>query len=173
ISPRRSTAALGMNRFAEFGFHVAACRAFPTVPPVTGTWYQRTAAWVEELPWTVWLSHKDSTPPMFEYWFCTIKWMPSASRVLPFLDGTSPGGEAHVETVIESVGPVNVELAVLAQSTWNFHTRTRFVQPHTEAKRFGLPAGGVPVCARALLGANVNTLTPEIEEAASNETTCA
>ena len=29
--------------------------------------------------------------------------------------------------LVESVGPVNVEFAVLVQSTWNFQMRTRFV----------------------------------------------
>ena len=77
-----------MNRLPEPGFHVAACSAPPTVPPVTGTWYQRTAAWLEELPWTVWLSHNDSTPPMFVYWFCAIRRGASVSMRLPFLDAT-------------------------------------------------------------------------------------
>src|SRR5947199_142615 len=84
-----------MNRFVDVGFHVAACSALPTVPAVTGTWYQRTAAWVEELPCTVWLSHRDSMPPMFVYWFCAISRMASVSRLLPFFEGTVPGGEAH------------------------------------------------------------------------------
>ena len=70
--PARSTAALGMKRFLESGLYVDAWRALPIVPPVTGTWYQRTVAWLELLPATVWLSHSDSTPPMFVYWFCII-----------------------------------------------------------------------------------------------------
>src|SRR5437588_190580 len=149
-----------MNRFAELGFHVAACSALPTVPPVTGTWYQRTAAWLEELPCTVWLSHNDSTPPRFVYWFCAISLIASVSRLLPFLDGTLSGGEAHVLPVIESDGPVNVELAVFAQSTWNFHTLTRSVWLQTDVNRSGLPAGGVPVWTRALLGSIEKTKLP-------------
>src|SRR6266480_7815218 len=111
MSPRSSTATLGMNRFATAsGFHVAACSALPTVPPVTGTWYQRTAAWEGELPWTVWVSHSDSTPPMFVYWFCIISRMRSVSRLFPLLDGTVVGARAHAVAVVESVGPRKVEL---------------------------------------------------------------
>jgi hypothetical protein len=64
---------------------------------------------------------------MFEYWFCIISRKPSVSLSLPPLDGTSAGGRPQVEPVMESNGPVNVELFVLFQSTWNFHTRTRSV----------------------------------------------
>jgi len=71
---------------------------------------------------------------MFEYWFCIISRMASVSRALPLFDGTVSGGAAQVLPVGESVGPVNVEFAVLAQSTWNAQTRTRSVQPHTDAK---------------------------------------
>ena len=41
-------------------------------------------------------------------------------------------------------GPVNVELAVLFQSTWNFQIRASLDDQMTEMK-FGRPAGGVPV----------------------------
>jgi hypothetical protein len=109
---------------------------------------------------------------MFEYWFCIISRIANVSRALPLLDGTVCGGAAHVEPVIESVGPVKVELAVFDQSTWNFHTRTRLVHPHTDAKRFGLPAGGVPVWTLALLGNIVNTDTPEIFDGALKDTAC-
>src|SRR5438270_1517454 len=162
-----------MNRFVDVGFDVAACSALPTVPAVTGTWYQRTAAWLEELPCTVWLSHSDSTPPMFVYWFCAIRRGCSVSMTLPFLDGTSSGAAAHELPVIESVGPVNVELAVFVQSTWNFHTLTRSVWLQTDVKRSGLPAGGVPVWARALLGSIEKTRLLLTLEGASNETTWA
>jgi hypothetical protein len=70
--PMRSTATLGMKRFLESGLYVDAWSALPIVPPVTGTWYQRTAAWLELEPATVWTFHSDSTPPMFVYWFCII-----------------------------------------------------------------------------------------------------
>ena len=87
------------------------------MPPVTGTWYQRTAACDELAPATVWLFHSDSTPPMFVYWFCIIARKVSVSRVFPTSSGTSPGPTAQVAPVDASVGPVNVELAVLFQST--------------------------------------------------------
>src|SRR6266545_36892 len=108
--PSRSTAALGMKRFFESGLYVDACRALPIVPPVTGTWYQRTTAWLELLPATVWLSHSDS-------------------RVLPSSSGTSDGPTAQLAPVAASVGPVKVEFAVLFQSTWNFQMLTTFVKP--------------------------------------------
>src|SRR5205823_9379881 len=127
------------------------------VPPVTGTWYQRTAAWVASTPATVLESHSDSTPPRFEYWFWTIERSPNVSRSLPSFAGTVPGPEDQVVAVIESVGPVKVEFAGAVQSAWNFQTRTRSAQHHVGANRFGRPAGGVPVCARALLGRRVNT----------------
>src|SRR5215212_12216492 len=114
----RSTATLGMKRFAESGLKLAACSALPIDPLVTGTWYQRKAAWLAELPWTVCEFQSDSTPPRLVYWFWTISRTPSASRSLPFLDGTALGGLAHVVAVVESVGPLKVELAVFDQSTW-------------------------------------------------------
>ena len=60
---------LDIQRFFESGLNVEAWSALPTAPPVTGTWYQRTAAWLALPPATAWLSQSDSTPPMFEYWF--------------------------------------------------------------------------------------------------------
>src|SRR6478672_6416419 len=106
-----------MKRLSAPGFQVDACSAAPTVPPVTGTWYQRTADWLAELPCTVCESHSDSTPLMLVYWFCIISRIGRGSRSLPPCDGTASGGLAHVLPVIESVGPVKVEFAVLFQST--------------------------------------------------------
>jgi hypothetical protein len=63
---------LDIQRFFGSGLYVAACVAAPTVPPVTGTWYQRTAACEELVPATVWLFHSDSAPPMLLYWFWAI-----------------------------------------------------------------------------------------------------
>src|SRR5215204_961142 len=132
--PAPSTARLGMKRLLESGFQVEAWSASPIVPPVTGIWYQRTAAWVLELPSTVCASHSDSTVPMREYWFCIIARGPSVSSELPSFSATVEGGLDHVVAVIESVGPVKVELAVFAQSMWNFQMRTRFVHPQMDAK---------------------------------------
>src|SRR4051812_35780105 len=93
---------------------------------------------------------------MFVYWFCIISRISSVSRLLPPLDGTLAGGTAQVLGTSAWLGPVNVELAVLFQSTWNFHTSTVFRKHHTEVNRFGRPAGGAPVCCRALRGSSVN-----------------
>src|SRR3954453_15660488 len=134
MSAARSTARPGMNRLETSGFQVAALSADPTLPAGTGTSYPRPADWLVGLPWTVWVFQSDSTPPMFEYWFCAIRRIDKVSRLLPFFDGTVSGGPAQTLPVEESVGPVNVEFAVLAQSTWNAQTRTRSVYPHTEVK---------------------------------------
>src|SRR4051794_6293175 len=106
---------------------------------------------------------------MLEYWFCIIARGPSVSRSQPSFSGTSDGGLAHEVEVVESVGPVNVEFAVFAQSTWNLKTRTRLVQPHTELNRFSRPAGGVPAWSRALLGRSENMLTPLLALATLND----
>src|SRR5205814_1569211 len=100
-------------------------------------------------------SQSDSIPPMFAYWFCIISRVASVSRLLPPLSATVPGALAQVLPVRTSVGPVNVELAVLFQSTWNFQTRTRSLALQTEAYKFSRPVGGVPTWARALLGRSV------------------
>src|SRR6185369_2712018 len=61
-------------------------------------------------------------------------------------------------------GPVKVESAMLFQSTWNLYTVSAFTKSSVERKRFGLPAGGVPVCRRALLGRMVKSPPPTSNE---------
>ena len=94
------------------------------VPSVTGTSYQRTRATfgVPPLP-IVCVSQSDSRPPRFVYWFCIIRRYVSVSSALPSFSGTVDGPTLNVETPT-FVGPVNVEAAGFAQSTWNFHVRT-------------------------------------------------
>src|SRR4051794_28120384 len=123
MSPFLSTARLGMKRFSESGDHVDCWRTDEIVPPVTGSSYQRICAafGVPPLP-TVCVSQSDSRPPMFVYWFCIIRRYDSVSRLLPSFSGTLPGPTLNVE-MPTFVGPVNVELAVFDQSTWNFQTR--------------------------------------------------
>ena len=72
MSPLRSTARLGMKRFFESGAQVDCCRTAEIVPPVTGSSYHRTCAAlaVPPLP-TVCVSHSDSRPPRFVYWFAS------------------------------------------------------------------------------------------------------
>src|SRR5215212_8714226 len=124
MSPLLSTARLGMKRFVESEPHVDCWRGLEIVPPVTGISYQRTRAvfGVPPLP-TVCVSHSDSRPPRFVYWFCIITRYDSVSRALPSFSGTVLGPTLKVETPT-LVGPVKVELAGFAQSTWNFHVRT-------------------------------------------------
>ena len=63
-----------------------------------------------------------SVPPKFVYWFCIISLYESESRLLPWRSGTLDGPTLKVP-IVAFVGPVNVELAVFVQSTWNFQTR--------------------------------------------------
>src|SRR5215218_3523880 len=132
--PALSTARLGMNRLLASGFQVDAWRAAPIVSPVTGTWDQRTADCVDVLPRAVCAFHSDSTPLMRTYWFCIIARGPSVSSGFPFFSATVAGGLDQVVAVVESVGPVSVDAAEAAQSTSNFQTRTRFVQPQIDVK---------------------------------------
>src|SRR5512138_3700192 len=99
MSPMRSTARLAIQRLLVSGLKVDAWSAAPIVPPVTGTWYHRTAAWLEELPATVWVAHSDSTPPMLEYWSCIIRRIARESRLFPPSSATVDGGEAQVVAV--------------------------------------------------------------------------
>src|SRR6266478_3775333 len=99
MSPARSTARLAMKRFVVSGLCIA--------------------DWAAELPCTVWLFHSDSTPPRFVYWFCIISRGATVSRLLPPCDGTVDGGLAQLVGATVIKGPVNVEVEMLFQSTWN------------------------------------------------------
>src|SRR5688572_11393300 len=57
-------------------------------------------------------------------------------------------------------GPVKVDRLMLFQSTWNLYTPTALRKFEVEMKRFGRPAGGVPVCSLALLGTTVKSPPP-------------
>ena len=63
-----------MKRFFESGDHVDCWAGEPAiVPPVTGSWYQRTWARFADPPLpTVCVSQSDSVPFRFVYWFCII-----------------------------------------------------------------------------------------------------
>src|SRR5216683_6205693 len=132
MSPFLSTARLGMNRFVASGDQVDCC-AGAAPPAGTDSWYHRIcAAFGERPPPTVWVSHSDSAPFRFVYWFCIINRYDSVSMLLPPCSGTSDGPTLKLATGT-SVGPDRVELPVLAQSTWNFHTRIAY-EPQIEAK---------------------------------------
>src|SRR5881296_1079618 len=126
MSPFLSTARLGIHRASvESGAHVDCCTGpdVTTVPPVTFNWYQRGDV-SDELPGfaTVCVSQSDSAPPRFVYWFCTIKRSRRVSSAFPFFAGTVDAPTPQVASVTLD-GPVSVELATLAQSTWNLQTR--------------------------------------------------
>src|SRR3954447_8762442 len=134
MSPLLSTARLGMNRFFVSGDQVDCCRGLAAIaPPVTGSSYQRTCATllVPPLP-TVWVSHSDSRPFRFVYWFCIINRWLRVSRALPSFSGRVSGPTLNVEIAV-SVGPVNVELAGVPQSRWNFHVRMAY-RPQIDEK---------------------------------------
>src|SRR3954451_766878 len=111
MSPALSTARLDMNRFFESGAHVDCCVGeVGTAPPVMFSWYQRGCATFGEPPFpTVWVSHRDSLPPRFVYWFCIIRRYDSVSTLLPLFSGTFPGPTLNV-AIGTFVGPVSVEL---------------------------------------------------------------
>ncbi len=125
MSPARSIARLGTKRYmtlAPSGSQVAACgRLAATVPPVTPTWYQREAAkplvfWRR----TVCVTHNDSTPARFVYWFCIIARICRTSRLLPPWEGalaTDAFGQLVAARGVS--GPVKVEFEMRVQSTWN------------------------------------------------------
>src|SRR5262249_4683668 len=131
--PVRSTARLGMKRknvFAPSGSKVAPwVRLAAMVPPVTLAWYQRIVALFEFVPpqlaignsprLTVWSTQSDSVPPMFEYWAWAIARIESVSAALAGVAAfaTAEFGQ-HVGAACV-VGPVNVDVDGLSQSTWN------------------------------------------------------
>ena len=104
------------------------------VPPVTCDLVPARRGRRGRCAGTVCVDQSDSTPPMFVYWFCIIARYVSVSRLLPPCAGTLHGRVGPVEPVRGAVGPVNVELATLAQSTWNFQTRIAFVTARSTAK---------------------------------------
>src|ERR671932_333634 len=134
MSPTRSTARLGIQRkkfFPPSGSHVLPWAAFAaTVPPVTFSWYHRTAAFppVVALQFvfvalsprcTVCEPQTDSAPPMFEYCACAIARISSESRPLPGV-GMSPtlAFGQHVGASCSS-GPAKVDVEILSQSAWS------------------------------------------------------
>src|SRR4051812_29911234 len=115
MSPRRSTATLGMNRknvLAPSGSQVAAwARVGATVLPVTPIWYQRGAAFpLRSARRTVWVSQRDSTPPMLLYWFCAIARIGSVSRLLAGVKAFGTLALGHPVAEFGLSGPVKVEV---------------------------------------------------------------
>src|SRR5438132_4704336 len=123
--PTRSTARLGRNRYITLlpsGSQVVACKSgVAMVPPVTLAWYQRGAAEpLVSCRRTVCAVQRDSTPPIFVYWFCIIARVGSTSRLLPLSDGAFGACEfGQLVEVVGVNGPVNVESEMSFQSTWN------------------------------------------------------
>src|SRR5262245_24248461 len=110
--PSLSTARLGIQReTVESGAQVDCCTGpeVTTFPPVTSSWYQRgaTSAVLPGLA-TECVSHVDSAPRMFVYWFWTIRRSRSESSGLPFFTVTDEAPTPHVASVTFD-GPVNVE----------------------------------------------------------------
>jgi hypothetical protein len=101
-----------------------------TVPPVTLSWYQRTAAapvvgalqfvFVALSPRrTVCVTQSDSAPPILEYWACAIARIWSVSRLLAGVGalGTFAFGQQVGASWVS--GPVKVDVEILSQSTWS------------------------------------------------------
>ena len=68
---------------------------------------------------TVWATQSDSAPPRFEYCACAIARIASVSAAFAGVDALA--GVAFGQQVGASCGcgPVNVEVEILSQSTWN------------------------------------------------------
>src|SRR3954468_14259054 len=172
MSPRRSTAKLGMKRknvFAPSGSKVDPWATFAaTVPPVTLAWYQRSVAFpplvalqfafVALTPRsTVWSTQSDSAPPIFVYWACAIARIGRTSAKFAGVDalaGDSSGQQLGWSWV---TGPVNVEVDGLSQTTWNLEIESAFRNCSVETKYSGDPSGGVPASRRALAGMTVKS----------------
>src|SRR5512132_3826860 len=134
MSPRRSTARLGMKRknvFAPSGSNDWPwTTSAATFAPVTFAWYQRIVAlppvgalqfvFVALTPrWTVWSTQSDSAPPMFVYCACAMARIASTSAAFASVEalaGVALGQQFGCSCVN---GPVNVEVETLSQSTWN------------------------------------------------------
>src|SRR5215471_13336530 len=112
--PFLSTARLGIQRpMVLSGAHVDCCTGpvVTTLPPVTLSWYQRGAGSVVLLGFaTECVSHSDSVPAKFVYWFCTINRSYNVSRPFPFFAGAKVGATVH-DASVTLEGPVTVEFA--------------------------------------------------------------
>src|SRR4051794_29778139 len=122
-----------MNRkyvFAASGSKVAPCTTFAaTVPPVTFAWYQRTVAlfafeWSQSAAGntpllTVCVTQSDSAPPRSEYCACAIARIASVSALLAGVDALLGNASGQQFGASCASGPVNVDAAMLFQSTWN------------------------------------------------------
>ena len=99
------------------------------MPPVTFAWYQRTVALfvfpAPQLPsaisprLTVWSTQSDSAPPRFVYWACAIARIESVSAELAGVDALATAEFGQQVGAAWVVGPVNVEVEILSQSTWS------------------------------------------------------
>ena len=101
-----------------------------TLPPVTFAWYQRTLALPPvtalqvvfvalTLRCTVWSTQTDSAPPWFVYCAWAMALIARTSAALAGVDafaGVAFGQQFGASCVL---GPVNVEVETLSQSTWN------------------------------------------------------
>src|SRR6476620_9957129 len=101
-----------------------------TAPPVTLAWYQRTVAlppvvalhvvYVAVTPrCTVWSAQTDSAPPWFAYCAWAMALIARTSAALAGVDafaGVAFGQQFGASCVL---GPVNVEVETLSQSTWS------------------------------------------------------
>src|SRR5690242_5255473 len=103
------------------------------------------------------VTQRDSAPAKLVYWFCTMARIWRVSRLLPGVAALPTLAFGQLEPVPWTLGPVNVESEMLFQSTWNFQMVRALVNFQVEAKKLGVPGGGVPVCKRAFDGMSVNS----------------
>src|SRR5262249_10887393 len=113
-------------------------------PLVIRSSYQRTPT---ELPAvTAWLTTRDSWSPKLRYANRNITRSDSESScwVVPFCGMQVPDAPqaAVYEATVSVVGPVNVELAGVAKSTWNFQNASVVAVVPSATTVFASPAGG-------------------------------
>src|ERR1041385_3170558 len=143
MSPDWSIAMLGMNRNVASGANVP-CWKTAGEPPLMRSSYQRTAT--DEPLVTLCEATSASWSPKLRYASRNISRSPSESScvVVPDCGMHVPlVPQASLNAFTASVaGPVNVELAGVAKSTWNLKLASVLAAAPSESTKLGSPAGG-------------------------------
>src|SRR6266700_1349228 len=142
MSPLWSIAALLIQRYAESGAYVP-CWNTDGLPPESRSSYQRMP--VDEPAVTECVTTSDSWSLNLRYASRNISRSASESScvVVPDCGMQVPPPHASANDVTDKVvGPVNVELAGVTQSTWNFHVASCVDVVPMETWTFDSPAGG-------------------------------
>src|SRR5215469_13915221 len=164
MSPDWSMAMLGIQRNVASGANVP-CWKIVGDPPLSRSSYQRTAT--EEPLVTLCAATSASWSPKFRYASRYMSRSPSESSCcdvpdcgmqVPLLP------QASLKEFTASVlGPVNVELAGVVKSTWNWNAASVFALAPSERSVLGSPAGGSMLPSRSA-GRRLETLVGALNE---------